>query len=233
MVNGLYSFAPSLICGDLLNLSDSIQHLHNQNLNLVHIDVMDNQFVKGFGFTPAYISQIKEISTIYTDVHLMANPSVDIAKEFIKAQADRIILHVEVSDLHETAELILNSKSELGLAIKPDTPLNSLEPLCKYASTILVFTVNPGQRGQEIRSDAIDRIKKVRNLLDKNNYSCTLQVDGGVYAHSIKGLYDAGARTFVLGSAFFGANGKGDPSILMNQLINELEKRDGYISKLS
>lgn len=216
----------SLICADLLELAEAVDALAKNGADIVHIDVMDNQFVHGFGFSTTHVKAIHGRTSLPLDIHLMASPSAAAAIEFADAGADRVFVHVEAADAAEAAEAVLASSASLGLAIKPDTPLELLTPHCDQASAVLVFTTNPGRRGQEMRSDALQRVSAVRTYLKARNPTCELHVDGGVYAHSIGQLRRAGADVFIVGSAYFGPDGRQSPAQLVRSLRGQLGDAD-------
>jgi ribulose-phosphate 3-epimerase len=197
-------FVPSLICGNQLNLLDTINATGATGVSTLHLDVMDNHLVRGFGYSVDLIRQIRSHTDLKLDVHLMATNVINLVPELFDAGASRIILHVESCDLDRTLNNILPLHNSIGFAIKPDTPLILLENYLEYADCLLVFTVNPGWRGQPIRQDAIHRVRQSRAILNANGCDIPLIVDGGVYLDSICSLHESGATEFVVGSAFYG-----------------------------
>lgn len=222
-MNEKLQLAPSIICSDLTNLTDLIDNTELAGAAILHVDAMDNQFVSGLGFSPQHVRWIRSLTNYWIDVHLMVNPSAVIAREFCAAGANRIILHAEVDDIQAAVASVEEENCQIGFAIKPDTCLDVLLPFKDKISTLLAFTVNPGKRGQKIRSDALSRVSEVKAWIVKNQCQCSLQVDGGVYLDSICQLKMAGADIFVVGAAFFGKDGKGDSVTLASELRARLD----------
>lgn len=196
--------APSIVCANFLDLRQTLEQMNEIGIELLHLDVMDNSFVHGFGLSPSLVKQIKSVSKAKLDIHLMTTLCDTVFDEFYEAGADRIILHAECEDFHSSFENAIRGGNSIGIAIKPATDLELVKPYLYYIDTLLVFTVEPGLRGQPILPTAPSRVSAAFAMIQEVGAKCTLQVDGGVYLDSIATLAAAGATVFVVGSSFFG-----------------------------
>ena len=195
---------PSLICADMLHLAVSVEHTVRAGLGRLHLDVMDNHLVPGFGFSPEAVRAIKDAApAVEVDIHLMASPARAATQRFLDAGADRIIVHAEAGDAEQALDDVAGAGCAAAVALQPSTVLADVECLLRRVDSVLVFTVRPGRRGQSVQAGAMERVETVRRLIGSRE----LQVDGGVYAESIGRLAAAGADAFVVGSALYGADG--------------------------
>ncbi|HBC0000827.1 ribulose-phosphate 3-epimerase [Vibrio parahaemolyticus] len=198
------NFIPSLICSDQFRLLDSIKATETSGVSRLHLDVFDNCFVKGFGFSIDTIKKMVDLTHLKLDVHIMTENTYEVVLEVIETGVDRILVHTECKDFDSICKAIINSDIKLGLALKPDTPISAISEYIAFADCLLIFAVNPGKRGQKLRPDSLIKIRSARNFLSKRNLYTEIIVDGGVYKESLSQLYKAGADYFIVGTAFYG-----------------------------
>jgi ribulose-phosphate 3-epimerase len=198
---------PSIITADLLRLGEEIAAAESAGVNYIHLDVMDGRFVPNITFGLPVAEAIRQATKLPLDVHLMIVEPEKYIESFIDAGADAVTVHVETTvHLHRTLRAIAEAGATPGVTLNPGTPLGTLEEVISLAGEVLVMSVNPGFGGQTFIPSAIDKVRRLRAILDERNPTCRLQVDGGIKASNIRRLIDAGADTFVVGSAVFSPN---------------------------
>ncbi len=193
----------SIMCADLLNLENAIKDLEKANIDYLHIDIMDGAFVPNITLGFDLINSIKKITDIPLDIHMMVNePSLFIDRMNL-SENDIICVHYESEKhIHRTLEAIKNKGCKTGLAINPQTPVESVEPLIEYVDMLLVMTVSPGFAGQKMFAGAQRKVTKARELLKQWGYDTVeIEVDGNVSLENGKKLYNCGADIFVLGTS--------------------------------
>ena len=204
------------ICPSILNAN--FDDLPNEILkvaghaDLLHLDVMDNVFVPNFTFDLEKSLEIIGVSTLPVDVHLMINNPDTQAVKFASANTASITVHFEAcEDPLQTLRQIRSKGARAGLAIKPHTPIEVVEDLLPDVDMILVMTVEPGFGGQKFMSEMMPKVEKARNWLKQNSFDEKwIQVDGGISLETIRTAYQAGADTFVAGSAVYRSNNPGE-----------------------
>lgn len=197
----------SILSADLLNLESEIRKLEKAGVDMLHFDVMDGVFVNNITFGLPVLAQINKIASPYMelDVHLMITDPLKYIREFDMAGADIITFHIESeSDTMETIRAIQQTEAVAAIAIKPDTPAESVFPYIEYLSMVLVMTVEPGFGGQSFM-DMSEKIRKIRRYVDENGYELDIQVDGGIDDKTTKIVKTAGANVLVSGSYLFKA----------------------------
>ena len=204
-----YRIAPSILSADFTRLGEEVRRVIDAGADLIHFDVMDNHYVPNLTFGPMICQALRPISTVPIDVHLMVEPVDDMIRAFIEAGADIISFHPEASrHIDRSLQLIKNAGKQAGLVLNPATPVHVLEHVLDKLDMVLLMSVNPGFGGQSFIPHTLDKLRRVRSLLD--NYQAqtgrriALEVDGGVKAGNIAEIAQAGADTFVAGSAIFG-----------------------------
>lgn len=204
-----YRIAPSILSADFTRLGEEVCRVIDAGADLIHFDVMDNHYVPNLTFGPMICQALRPVSTVPIDVHLMVEPVDDMIRAFIEAGADIISFHPEASrHIDRSLQLIKNAGRQAGLVLNPATSVHVLEHVLDKLDMVLLMSVNPGFGGQSFIPHTLDKLRRVRSLLDdyqaQTGRRIALEVDGGVKASNIAEIAQAGADTFVAGSAIFG-----------------------------
>ena len=197
--------APSILSADFARLGEEVVNVLNAGADIVHFDVMDNHFVPNLTIGPLVCEALRKHGvTAPIDVHLMVEPVDRIIPDFAKAGATYITFHPEASThIDRTLQLIKDNGCKAGLVFNPGTPLHYLEYVMDKLDMILLMSVNPGFGGQSFIPSALDKLRQVRKLIDASGFDIRLEIDGGVKTDNIRAIKEAGADTFVAGSAIF------------------------------
>lgn len=203
--------SPSILSADFANLERDIRDIEQNGADMVHVDIMDGIFVPNISIGIPVVKAIRPVTKLPLDVHLMIDRPIRYVEEFVKAGSDFITIHVEADQPQNTLEALdkihaLGCKA--GVVLKPKTPAEAAIPYLDKCDMILVMTVEPGFGGQKFMADMMPKVKKLREMLDKVNPACHLEVDGGVDLNTVKECKANGADVFVAGSAYFGAADK-------------------------
>lgn len=196
--------APSILTADFGRLAEQIREADEAGVDLIHLDVMDGNFVPNISFGPSIVAAVRKATTLELDVHLMVEEPERYVTAFAEAGADFITVHVEATrHPHRAVQLIREQGKKAGLVLNPGTPLSAVKPLLAELDMVLLMSVNPGFGGQAYISGTTARLKELRELRDAVNPGCLLEIDGGVKAGNIAMIAEAGADVVVVGSAIY------------------------------
>ena len=206
--------APSILSADFAKLGEDVEAVIASGADMVHFDVMDNHYVPNLTIGPMVCQALRSHGIeAPIDVHLMVKPVDRIIPDFADAGATYISFHPEASDhVDRTLQLIRDNGCQPGLVFNPATPLDSLRYAIHNVDMILLMSVNPGFAGQKFISTTLEKLIQVRAMIDESGLDIRLEIDGGVNLENIGAIAQAGADTFVAGSAVFSAGNDSDPN---------------------
>lgn len=209
-----FKIAPSILSADFARLGEEVVNVLASGADIVHFDVMDNHYVPNLTIGPLVCEALRKHGvTAEIDVHLMVKPVDRIIPDFAKAGASFITFHPEASEhIDRSLQLIKAEGCKTGLVFNPATPLTLAEHVLDKVDRILLMSVNPGFGGQKFIPHTLEKLRQARKMIDESGYDIDLEIDGGVNVQNIREIAEAGARTFVAGSAVFGAAQDSDPN---------------------
>ena len=201
-----YIIAPSILSADFSRLGDEVHSVLEAGADWVHFDVMDNHYVPNLTIGPMVCQALRDYGiTAPIDVHLMVEPVDELIKSFSKAGATYITFHPEASkDIDQSINLINDGGCNAGLVLNPDIPIDVLEGYLEKLDMILLMSVFPGFGGQKFIDSVLEKVVELRSIINDKNLETRLEIDGGIKLDNIREVADAGADTFVSGSAIFG-----------------------------
>jgi len=213
----MFELAPSLLSADFTRLAEEIRAVEEGGARVLHVDVMDGRFVPNITIGLPVVKSIRKITDLTIDCHLMIVEPGTYAVEFVKAGANMVSVHVE-ADVHlqRTLTAIREAGGQAGIAINPGTPLVQLEEALPFADFVLLMSVNPGFGGQKFIHTSIDKLRRLRRMIDERGLQTRIEIDGGIDVGNIKKVVESGAEIIVAGSAVFG---KEDPTEAARQMI--------------
>lgn len=213
-----FEIAPSILSADFTRLAEAIEDIREGGATVLHVDVMDGHFVPNITIGLPVVKSLRAATDMTIDTHLMISEPGRYAVEFVKAGADMVSVHVE-ADVHlqRTLVAIREAGAQAGIAINPGTPLVSLEEALPYADFVLLMSVNPGFGGQKFVPTSLDKLRRLRQMIDDRDLDARIEIDGGIDASNIAEICDAGAEIIVAGSAVFGG---GKPTEAVKELID-------------
>tara|TARA_B100001939_G_scaffold193088_1_gene165983 strand:- start:3366 stop:4025 length:660 start_codon:yes stop_codon:yes gene_type:complete len=199
--------SPSILSADFSQLGNEIKKLEDGGADLIHVDVMDGHFVPNLTIGPPVIKTLRKYTKLPFDVHLMISPVHKYIKDFSDAGADIITFHPEATEnIEETISLIKSLKKIVGVSLNPNTEIDIIKSNLKDIDLVLVMSVYPGFGGQKFIPDVLKKIKTLKEIKDKNNYSFDIEVDGGINFSNSKDVLNAGANILVSGTTIFKEN---------------------------
>jgi ribulose-phosphate 3-epimerase len=197
--------APSILSADFARLGEQVVESEQGGAGRIHIDVMDGHFVPNLTMGPAIVKSLRRVTRLPLEVHLMVEEPERFIDPFLEAGADSLIAHQEVlSDPRPFAERLHARGKHAGLAVRPDTAIAAIEPYLAQFDLALCMTVHPGFSGQHYLPESPKRIRRLRELIDKRNPKCELEVDGGITTETGRTSVQAGATVLVAATSVFG-----------------------------
>jgi len=201
---GQIKLAPSILSADFSRLGEQVIEVTKAGADYIHIDVMDGHFVPNITVGAPIVAALRPLTSLPLDVHLMIEHPEQYINQFAEAGADIITVHEEVCPhLHRAVQQIKDSGIKAGVALNPATPLNLIDEILTSVNLVLLMTVNPGFGGQSFIPQMLDKINRLRKMLDQKGLDVELEVDGGITAENALKIVEAGARVLVAGTAIF------------------------------
>ena len=200
--------APSILSANFAKMGEEVQSLEQCGADVVHCDVMDGVFVNNITFGIKMVEDIRKVTSLPLDCHLMIVHPEKYVERFAKAGADIITVHWEAcqDNLKEVLELIKSTGVKCGAVINPDTPVDKIRDVILLCDMVLVMSVFPGFGGQKFIPSALDKLREIRAIIDESGKDIDLEIDGGVTAENVEEIKAAGANVIVAGSAVFKAD---------------------------
>lgn len=199
--------APSILAADFNRLGKQIKELEQNQIKLLHIDVMDGMFVPSISFGMPLITSIRKESSLFFDVHLMVQEPIRYVKEFVEAGADLLTVHVEAcQDVAETLKQIKNQNIKSGISLNPETSVEAILPYLELADVVLVMSVHPGFGGQKLIPETLEKVKKLAKIREERNLHYNIEIDGGVNQENLLEIVSSGVDMIVAGTAVFSGN---------------------------
>jgi len=212
----MIDIAPSILSADFARLAEEIQTVERAGASILHVDVMDGRFVPNITIGLPVVKAISRATRLPIDAHLMIVEPGQYAEEFVRAGAQMVSIHIEADPhVHRTLSAIRAAGAQAGIAINPGTSLSAIEESLKFADYVLLMSVNPGFGGQTFIPESLDKLRRLRRMVDERGLKTRIEIDGGIDADNIAEVAAAGAEIMVAGSAIFGAD---DPGVALRQL---------------
>lgn len=213
----MIEIAPSILSADFTKLGEDIRAVESGGAGVLHVDVMDGKFVPNITIGLPVVKSIAKVAKIPLDCHLMIEEPSRYAVQFVEAGASMVSVHVEADPhLHRTLTAIREAGGKAGVAINPATPLVALEEALPFADFILIMSVNPGFGGQKFIHTSLDKVRRLKRMIDERGLPTKIEIDGGIDATNIAKVAEAGAEIIVAGSAVYG---KGDAANAVRELL--------------
>lgn len=215
----MFEIAPSILSADFTRLADAIDAVKSGGARMLHVDVMDGHFVPNITIGLPVVKSIRKATDLIIDTHLMIDGPGVYATQFVKAGADMVSVHVEAdAHLQRTLTAIRDEGAKAGIAINPGTPLDALYECLPYCDFVLLMSVNPGFGGQKFVPTMLDKVRRLKRMIDERGLSVRIEIDGGIDESNISAVVEAGAEMIVAGTAVFGS---GDPANAVRGLLEK------------
>lgn len=212
----MVEIAPSILSADFARLAEEIKTVERAGASVLHVDVMDGRFVPNITIGLPVVKAISRATQLPIDAHLMIVEPGRYAEQFVAAGAQMVSIHVEADPhAHRTLTAIRNAGAQAGIAINPATSLAALEEVIRFADYVLLMSVNPGFGGQKFIPETLDRLRRLRKMIDERALGTRIEIDGGIDRDNIAEVVAAGAEIIVAGSAIFAAP---DPAAAVREL---------------
>ncbi len=212
----MIEIAPSILSADFSRLGEQIATVEKAGASLLHVDVMDGRFVPNITVGLPVVKAISRATRLPIDAHLMIVEPGRYAEQFVKAGAQMVSIHIEADPhAHRTLSGIRQAGALAGLAINPATSLSTLDEAIKFADYVLIMSVNPGFGGQEFIPESLEKVRRLRKMIDERGLKTRIEIDGGINAENIADVTGAGAEIIVSGSSIFGAP---DPAVALREM---------------
>lgn len=209
--------APSILSADFARLAEEIKAVESGGATMLHVDVMDGHFVPNITIGLPVVKSLAQATKLPLDTHLMISEPGRYAEQFVQAGAQMVSVHVEAdAHLHRTVSSIKAAGAQAGVVICPATPIESLTEILEFVDYVLVMSVNPGFGGQKFIPTSIDKVARLRRMIDQRGLPVRIEIDGGIDLGNIKQVVDAGAEMIVSGSAIFGTK---DPGAAVREML--------------
>jgi ribulose-phosphate 3-epimerase len=200
--------APSILSADFSRLGEEIEAVERGGATILHVDVMDGHFVPNITVGLPVVKSLSKVTRLPLDAHLMISEPGKYAEQFATAGASMVSVHVEAdANLHRTLMAIKSTGAQAGVVINPATPIGALDETIKFVDFVLVMSVNPGFGGQRFIPESIDKVRRLRRMIDERGLNVRIEIDGGVDRNNIGQVVAAGAEIIVAGSAVFQSGG--------------------------
>ena len=198
--------APSILSADFSRLGQEIEAVERGGAGLIHVDVMDGHFVPNITVGLPVVKAVARATRLPVDAHLMISEPGRYAEQFVSAGAQMVSVHVEAdANLHRTVMAIKAAGAQAGVVVNPATPVAALEEILDFVDYVLVMSVNPGFGGQKFIPTAIDKLRRLRQMIEERRLKTRIEIDGGIDLDNIQSVVAAGAEIIVAGSAIFAA----------------------------
>ncbi len=200
----MIGIVPSILSADFTRLGEQVREVEAAGAQRIQIDIMDGHFVPNITMGPAIVEAVRGCTTLPLEAHLMITNPEQFVETFAKAGADIIIVHQEVTPhLHRIVQQIKALGKKAAIALTPSTPIIMLEDILSLLDMVLIMTVNPGFGGQDFIPETLPKIAKLRQIITERNFTCDIEVDGGIHEGTIPQVVKAGANMLVAGSAVY------------------------------
>ncbi|HYY59674.1 MAG TPA: ribulose-phosphate 3-epimerase [Pyrinomonadaceae bacterium] len=212
----MVEIAPSILSADFTRLGEEIAAVERGGASVIHVDIMDGHFVPNITVGLPVVKAVAAGTRLIVDTHLMISEPGRWAEQFVEAGAQMVSVHVEADPhLHRTLQAIRKKGAQAGVAINPATPLIALEEALPFADFVLLMSVNPGFGGQKFINTSLDKLRRLRRMIDERGLRVRIEIDGGIDRTNVEEVAAAGAEIIVSGSAVFGTT---DPAGAVREL---------------